>query len=313
MTRRRAAYLIVTIVTLAATAVACRQLDLSALTGAAPGWVAAALALNSASMVLRALAWLGMLRTALPSEPIGAARVVRATMIGVLGSAVAPGRAGEPLRTWVISRGLAQRERTATVVGTLVTQTVLNVVALALLSLVALPGGLASGGHAAMLVAVGWPLALALVVLIGARLAPRGRIARQLVNLRGGLAVFRPLRRGVAITTLQLGAWGLQALAAYALLLALNVQVPAPIATAAAILVAVNITAAVPVTPSNVGIFQAACIGVLAAAGVGSGLGLSYGLLLQAAELATAIALGLPAVIAELGYARRKRAVGTSG
>jgi hypothetical protein len=37
---------------------------------------------------------------------------------------------------------------------------------------------------------------------------------------------------------------------------------------AAAILVAVNVTAVVPVTPSNVGLFQAACVAVLAAFGV---------------------------------------------
>jgi uncharacterized membrane protein YbhN (UPF0104 family) len=83
--------------------------------------------------------------------------------------------------------------------------------------------------------------------------------------------------------------------------LALHLHVPAPLATAAAILVAVNVTAAVPVTPSNVGIFQAACIGVLAAVGVGSAHGLSYGLLLQAAEIVTAIVLGLPALAAEFG------------
>jgi uncharacterized membrane protein YbhN (UPF0104 family) len=75
--------------------------------------------------------------------------------------------------------------------------------------------------------------------------------------------------------------------------------------TAAAILVAVNVTAAVPVTPSNIGVFQAACIGVLGAAGVSAGLGLSYRLLLQAAELA--IALGLPAAVAEYAAAALSR------
>jgi uncharacterized membrane protein YbhN (UPF0104 family) len=304
LTRRRVAYSLATVAALAATAVACSRLDLSSLAAATPGWVAAALALNSAAMGLRALAWLGMLRAALPGERIGAGRVLRATMIGVLGSAVAPGRIGEPLRTWVIARGLVQRDRLATIVGTIVTQMVLNLVALALLSIVALPGGLAGGGRAGMLVAIGSPLAVALAVLVGARLARRGLVARQLAAVRTGLSVFRPLRRGVAITTLQLGAWTLQALAAYTLLRALDVHVPAPLATAAGILLAVNVTAAVPVTPSNVGIFQAACIGVLAAAGVSSGLGLSYGLLLQAAELATAIALGVPALAAELGSRR---------
>jgi phosphatidylinositol alpha-mannosyltransferase len=308
LTPRRGAYALATVAAVAATAVACTRLDLSSLAAATPGWVAAALALNSASMLLRAFAWLGMLRTALPSERIGAGRVVRATMIGVLGSAVAPGRVGEPLRTWVIARGLLRRDRLATVVGTLVTQTLLNLVALALLSLAALPGGIVAGGSAGIVVAIAWPLALALAVLVGARLAPSGFVTRQLTAMRAGLAVFRPLRRGLAISSLQLGAWALQALAAYVLLLALNLHVPYPLATAAAILVAVNITAAVPITPSNVGIFQAACIAVLAAVGVSSGRGLSYGLLLQAAELATAVALGLPAIAAELGGRRGRLA-----
>jgi uncharacterized membrane protein YbhN (UPF0104 family) len=301
---RRALSTLATAGAVAATVIACRKLDVSSLTAAAPGWVVAALALNSGAMVLRAFAWLGMLRGALPGERIATGRVVRATMIGVLGSAVAPGRLGEPLRTWVVARGLAGRDRLATVVGTLVGQTVLNLVALALLALVAVRAGLASGGVGSLLL-FGWPLALAALVLLGARLLPRGFVARQLKALRDGLASFRPLRRGLAVTGLQLTAWALQALAAYALLLALGLRVAAPLATAAAILVAVNVTAAVPVTPSNVGIFQAACIGVLAAVGVGADQGLAYGLLLQAAEIATAIALGVPASAAELVVHRR--------
>lgn len=303
VTPKRAGFVLATVLAVAATVVACRRLDVRTLAAATPGWVAAALVLNSAAMIFRGLAWFGMLRTALPAERIGAGRVLRATMIGVLGSALAPGRAGEPLRTWVVARGLINRERLATVIGTLVTQTVLNVAALVILSLVALPGGF-TGGRIGLAIAVGWPLAGALLVIVSAQLAPNGWLARQLKGIRRGLIVFRAAKRGVAVTALQLGAWGLQALAAYALLRALHVDVPAPLATAAAILVAVNITAAVPITPSNIGVFQAACIGVLGAAGVSSGLGLSYGLLLQAAELATAIALGLPAVAAELGVAR---------
>lgn len=308
LSARRIAYATATVAAVGATVLAARKLDVGALASVTPAWVAAALALNCASMLLRALAWFAMLRTALPSERIGAARVVRATMIGVLGSAVAPGRAGEPLRTWVIARGLAKRERLATVIGTLVTQTALNVVALGVLALVALPAGFRLGGKETVLIAVGWPVVVAALIALAARLAPRGRVASALQGLRAGLTVFRPRRRGAAITLLQLCAWGLQTLAAYALLLALDIPVPAPLATAAAILVAVNVTAAVPVTPSNVGIFQAACIGVLATVGVSSRLGLSYGLLLQAAEVATALVLGLPAAVAEgvMGSARRR-------
>lgn len=58
-------------------------------------------------------------------------------------------------------------------------------------------------------------------------------------------------------------------------------------------------TAAVPVTPPNVGVFQAACVAVLAAYGVAPSAGLAYGVLLQAAELVTAFAMGVPALLGE--------------
>jgi phosphatidylinositol alpha-mannosyltransferase len=61
----------------------------------------------------------------------------------------------------------------------------------------------------------------------------------------------------------------------------------------------VNVTAVLPATPSNVGVFQAACLVVLAAYGVGAGSGLAYGIILQAVELITALALGIPALLAE--------------
>jgi phosphatidylinositol alpha-mannosyltransferase len=69
--------------------------------------------------------------------------------------------------------------------------------------------------------------------------------------------------------------------------------------TAAAVLLAVNVTAVLPATPSNVGVFQAACLVVLAAYGIGAGQALAYGIILQAVELLTALALGVPALLRE--------------
>jgi hypothetical protein len=43
---------------------------------------------------------------------------------------------------------------------------------------------------------------------------------------------------------------------------ALHLQRTAGLAGAAAVLVAVNVTAVVPVTPSNIGVFQAACVAI---------------------------------------------------
>jgi phosphatidylinositol alpha-mannosyltransferase len=68
---------------------------------------------------------------------------------------------------------------------------------------------------------------------------------------------------------------------------------------AAAVLFAVNVTAALPVTPSNLGVFQAACVAVLSAYGVGKTNALAYGIILQAVEIATALAMGMPALVRE--------------
>src|SRR5438067_8448794 len=83
------------------------------------------------------------------------------------------------------------------------------------------------------------------------------------------------------------------------IVLALGLQHEATPATAAAILLAVNVSAILPATPSNVGVFQAACLVVLSAYGVGASSAIAYGIILQAVEVFTALALGIPALLAE--------------
>ena len=69
---------------------------------------------------------------------------------------------------------------------------------------------------------------------------------------------------------------------------------------AAAVLFAVNVTAVIPATPSNIGVFQLAVISVLTTGyGVSAADALAYGVILQAVEIATAVALGLPALVRE--------------
>ncbi len=78
----------------------------NALTSAEPGWIVLALALMALSLLLRAVSWHEVLRAALPDTPIAWAPVIRATMIGVMGSAVFPGRIGEPAKMLVLTRRL---------------------------------------------------------------------------------------------------------------------------------------------------------------------------------------------------------------
>jgi phosphatidylinositol alpha-mannosyltransferase len=55
-----------------------------------------------------------------------------------------------------------------------------------------------------------------------------------------------------------------------------------------------------PATPANLGVFQAACAAVLHTGWhVGYGDGVAYGVILQAVEVTTAIAMGMPALLKE--------------
>ena len=116
--------------------------------------------------------------------------------------------------------------------------------------------------------------------------------------MRSGLRVFRRPKLGAWAAFTQILAWGVQWIACYALLVALGLD-GVGVGAAAAVLFAVNVTAAIPATPSNIGVFQAACVAVLSAYGVGHTDALAYGIILQAVEIATAFALGMPALVGE--------------
>jgi phosphatidylinositol alpha-mannosyltransferase len=277
-------------------------------------WVAAAALLMAASFLARAESWHCAIRAALPGERIGRAAVTRALLIGMAGSAVAPGRLGEAARAWLIARRAGRmRDALATVVGTLLSQTVLNVVALVILSGIALAGSAIRGARTGPVILTALAPAACVAVLVGgpALLARRrslgtGRTGRacdwvrsQLIDLRQGLAVFRRPGPAVHSTAFQLAAWALQCGCCYAVLGAFDLNDSAGLPAAAAVLVAVNITAIVPVTPSNVGVFQAACIAVLAPFHVHAGEALAYGLVLQAVEICCALAMGLPSLLIE--------------
>jgi phosphatidylinositol alpha-mannosyltransferase len=123
-------------------------------------------------------------------------------------------------------------------------------------------------------------------------------VLTRLLNLaRQGLRVFARPRFGVTAITLQLLAWALQWLSCYMVILALGLN--ADLTAAAAVLLAVNVSAILPATPSNVGVFQAACLVVLTAYGIDAGSAIAYGIILQAVEVVTALGLGIPALLAE--------------
>jgi phosphatidylinositol alpha-mannosyltransferase len=286
----------------------------NALLAATPVWVLVAFALMCASMLIRAEAWHAVLRAALPNARVRRRDAARGTMIGVLMSATLPARLGEPSRALIVARRLGRvRERLPVVLGTLVAQTLLNLVALVVLGIVMFATvGLFQGNEDKLVMATLAPVVLIALLLTAPALLRRGRPSRfvrlrnalgaargALVQVRSGLQVFRNPRLGAWAATAQLTAWGVQWIACYVLLVALGLDERAGIGAAAAVLFAVNVTAVLPATPSNLGVFQAACVAVLSAYGVGHSDAFAYGIILQAVEMGTAFAMGMPALVRE--------------
>ncbi len=318
-TLRRVAFFLFMLAALALAALALEQIGVdrvvASLLHSSPPWVLAALGLMCASMIMRGISWTVILRAALPGVKVRYVDAWQGTFIGVLMSATLPARLGEPSRAFVVARRLGDvRGRFAVVLGTLVSQTILNLLALLILGVVMFSTvDYFSGHHGALLLFAAAPLLILVAVLVLPVMLRPGTISRSsrlhtflekarraLAQVRDGLLVFRSPRKGAAAAAAQLGAWGLQWMSCYLLLVAFGLDSQAGMGAAAAVLFAVNVTAVLPATPSNLGVFQAACVAVLTGAyGVSSADALGYGIVLQAVEVATAVIMGVPALLTE--------------
>jgi phosphatidyl-myo-inositol alpha-mannosyltransferase len=286
----------------------------SALVRSSPAFVLIGLGVMCSAMVFRAFSWHAILRAALPRGRVRLSDAAQGTFIGVLMSSTLPARLGEPARALVVARRTGRpRENLPVVLGTLVSQTLLNIVALAILGAIMFSSvDLFNGHQNALLFAAIAPVALLVLVLLspvilrgaGSRFgrlhALLDQARRGMARVRAGLTVFRKPRLGAIAAGAQLSAWGLQMLSCYLLLDALGLGHRTGFGAAAAVLFAVNVTAVLPATPANLGVFQAACAAVLHTGWhVGYGTGVAFGVILQAVEVTTAIVMGMPALLKE--------------
>jgi phosphatidylinositol alpha-mannosyltransferase len=285
-----------------------------ALVASSPSFVILGLGVMCAAMAMRAVSWHAILRAALPKARVRLSDAMQGTFIGVLMSSTLPARLGEPSRALVVARRTGRpREHLPVVLGTVVSQTLINIVALIVLGSVMFSSvDLFNGHQNALLLAAIAPVALLVIVLVSPLILRHGggrfgrlqalvaQARRGMTRVRAGLTVFRRPKLGGIAAVAQLGAWALQWASCYILLVALGLNHQAGWAAAAAVLFAVNITAVLPATPANLGVFQAACAAVLHTGWhVGLGTGVAYGVILQAVEVSTAILMGTPALLKE--------------
>lgn len=287
----------------------------ASLVASKPGLIAAGLGLMCLSMLVRGLAWHAILRIAPTWRAAKRSDALQGTFIGVLMSATLPVRLGETSRALVVARRIGRaRETLPIVLSTMVSQTLLNMLVLAMLGAGSLLSvDLLRGDGILLALAIAPALALLVALVAPVLLSPEagrehhGRRRRLLgaasvvtQKVREGFALLRRPRTAAPALAIQMTAWGLQLASCWLVMMALGLDGEVGFGAAAAVLFAVNATAFVPLTPANVGIFQAACVAVLAGAYHVSGPdALAYGIILQAVELATATAMGLPALVKE--------------
>ncbi len=135
---KRAALLAAALLALGGAWMALQRIGVDAivqsLVNSSPTWTLIGLGIMCASMVLRAQAWHAILRAALPRVNVKRSDALQGTRIGGLMSATLPARLGEPARALIVARRLGRaRERLPVVLGTLVSQTLLNILALVVL------------------------------------------------------------------------------------------------------------------------------------------------------------------------------------
>ncbi|MHB8492016.1 MAG: glycosyltransferase [Solirubrobacteraceae bacterium] len=287
----------------------------ASLAASKPGLLLAGFGLMCAAMAVRSLSWLVIMRSVPALRTCSLRDALQGTFVGVLMSATLPARLGEPSRALVVARRLGHaRERLPLVLGALVSQMLLNLVAVSILGVSSAVFARQLQSHDALLAMLAFvPVAGCLTLLLAPLIVPGARALRPLARsnlrrelraalgrVREGLGVFASPRSVLLAGAAQLAAWGIQLLACWAMLAAVGLAGRVDMAGAAAVLFAVNVTALLPATPGNVGVFQIAVVAVLAGVyRVSAPAALAYGVALQGAELLAALGMGLPALARE--------------
>jgi uncharacterized protein (TIRG00374 family) len=263
-------------------------------------WVALAVGLNLASVVVRAAAWRTVINQAIEKPHPGNLLVFSAFSVGLFANAVLPGRIGELARVAVLNRKLSRRRGSwATLVGTVFAHRVFDLVPVLILILyVVRTARIPAWAITSLLVFVGVGAALFTFAFASAR-RPNTRhldgivAARRVVAMaQQGLGVMRsPLGATLAIL-LQIAGWVCQLFAVWTAMRAFDIHAPVP--AAAVVLLLMNVATVFPLWPGNVGLVQAAIATPLAASyGVAYAHGIAYGFGLQAIEASVGIGVGL--------------------
>jgi uncharacterized membrane protein YbhN (UPF0104 family) len=263
-----------------------------------------------ASLALRSLA-LQVIVGALGSVRARFVEAFSATSIGLLANTVAPVRAGAVLSPYVLYVLVRRRKAHlpfATAVGDTLTERMFAIATFLVMAMLFL-GALSAPAWARSVLFVS--AALIAVPIVGgvildrrrakvAQLCARGegrwrRASLWLPQLIDSQRIWSRPAAAASVSGAQALAWIVQLASAFAMLQAFHLGAVG-LRGAALVVVLTSLIGLVPATPGNVGTFQVAAIGALAAYGVAAGPALAYALGLQALQSAVAVIAGLAAL-----------------
>jgi uncharacterized protein (TIRG00374 family) len=242
-------------------------------TGAAPGLLALAAAMSTTTLFLRACRW----RILLNAEgAVDVPTAFWATAAGYFGNNFLPARAGELVRTLMISSRHALE--TPYVLATALSERVADAVALVVVSalvLLVLPaqsGWLAGAARPFAILGLLGALAIAVLPLLGPvgrtaieRLpmlpALRPRLIATMDHALRGMRAFHDARRLSGFLGLTTLIWSIDALATVICGAALGLRIPIPVAFL--LIAGLGLGSALPSTPGYVGIYQFVAVAVL--------------------------------------------------
>jgi hypothetical protein len=263
----------------------------------------------SISYFARSLRWRILLSA---GKRIARTDVFGATMVGYLGNNLLPARAGELMRTALLSRRAGLNA--GFILGTIFTERMIDVVAVVLFgggAFVALnalnldkPVWWADAVQGAGLLGVGVVAMVFLAVrsegilkrllarLPFARAASvRPKLARLLDHFLNGLQTFREPRRALGLAGLTVAIWLIDSLAVKMIAQALSLTLTWP--EALVFIAALALSSAVPSTPGYVGVYQFVAVTVLAPFGIAQTEALAYILAFQAVAYVAVVTWGV--------------------
>jgi glycosyltransferase 2 family protein len=248
-----------------------------------------AAALNFACLWGKAVCWRLMLG---PRHKVATTRLFRYTIATFAASAIAPARAGEVLRIWVLKRrdGVPAADTAAVAVAEKLLDGISMLILAAPVPLLLphLPSWVATAFVICAAVAI--VAFIALFIAVG-RVRPTTSSSSVVQRFIAGMHVLRSPKRLLIALGVLLLVWAADLGQVMVVLYAVDLDLP--VAAGMLILFSLNLTIILPSTPAQVGALEVGALAALGLLHVGHEAGLAFALLYHAAQVIPLIAAGL--------------------